>query len=126
MLRVEADAALLQRSRAAAPRAWWSPRRWAGAATRLGRAGAGGAGRAPLLWANMMLHLAADPVALLQQWQRALAVDGFLMFSTLGPGSLHGLRQAYAAAGLAGARTRPSSTCTTWATCWCTPASPTR
>ena len=32
-------------------------------------------------------------------WHRALAVDGFLMFSTLGPGSLEGLRGLYAARG---------------------------
>jgi malonyl-CoA O-methyltransferase len=56
-------------------------------------------GQAELLWANMMLHLSADPLALLQQWQRSLAVDGFLMFSTLGPGSLQGLRQVYARLG---------------------------
>lgn len=53
---------------------------------------AGGAG---LLWANMMLHLSADPLATLSTWHRALAVDGFLMFSTLGPGSLQGLRDIY-------------------------------
>jgi malonyl-CoA O-methyltransferase len=57
------------------------------------------AGEAELLWSNMMLHLVSDPVALMQQWQRALAVDGFLMFSTLGPGSLQGLRRVYARLG---------------------------
>jgi len=43
----------------------------------------------------MMLHGALDPQVLMQQWLQALAVDGFLMFSTLGPGSLRGLRAAY-------------------------------
>jgi len=57
------------------------------------------ASQAELLWANMMLHLVADPAALLKQWHRALAVDGFLMFSTLGPGSLQGLRQTYSRLG---------------------------
>jgi malonyl-CoA O-methyltransferase len=52
-----------------------------------------------MLWANMVLHAAADPVALMAQWHRALAVDGFLMFSTLGPDSLLELREVYAAAG---------------------------
>ena len=47
----------------------------------------------------MMLHLAEDPLHLMQHWQRALAVDGFLMFSTLGPGSLQGLRAVYARCG---------------------------
>jgi len=99
VLRVEADAALLQRGRAAAATPWWSPRRWAGPELAWATPQQVAAGQAQLLWANMMLHLAADPVALLQQWQRALAVGGFLMFSTLGPGSLHGLRQVYARRG---------------------------
>ena len=59
-------------------------------------------------------------------WQRALAVDGFLMFSTLGPGSLARPARAVRRAPAGRRRTRPSSTCTTWATCWCRPASPTR
>ena len=41
-----------------------------------------------MIWANMQLHLHADPQALLQQWHRALRVDGFVMFSCLGPDSL--------------------------------------
>jgi malonyl-CoA O-methyltransferase len=52
-----------------------------------------------LLWSNMGLQAVASPLALFRQWQRALAVDGFLMFSTLGPGSLQGLRDAYQACG---------------------------
>ena len=44
--------------------------------------------QAQLLWANMMLHDVADPGALFAAWHRALAVDGFLMFSTLGPDTL--------------------------------------
>lgn len=52
-------------------------------------------GSAGLVWSNMGLHGVADPQALLQQWHAALAVDGFLMFSTLGPGSLPELRAAY-------------------------------
>jgi malonyl-CoA O-methyltransferase len=99
MLRVEVDDALLERGRRAAPAAWWSPRRWAGPALAWAGPQQVDAGSAQLLWSNMMLHLVADPVALLQQWHRALAVDGFLMFSTLGPGSLLGLREAYARQG---------------------------
>jgi malonyl-CoA O-methyltransferase len=52
-----------------------------------------------MLWANMALHLSADPQALIAQWQRALAVDGFLMFSCLGPDSLRELRKLYVAMG---------------------------
>jgi len=52
-------------------------------------------GQAQMLWANMALHLGADPQALIAQWHRALAVDGFLMFSCLGPDSLRELRKVY-------------------------------
>jgi malonyl-CoA O-methyltransferase len=54
---------------------------------------------AQMLWANMHLHASAEPQALLQTWHRALAVDGFLMFSCLGPDTLRDLRQVYALAG---------------------------
>jgi malonyl-CoA O-methyltransferase len=52
-----------------------------------------------MLWANMQLHMAADPQALIAQWQQALEVDGFLMFSCLGPDTLRELRAVYAALG---------------------------
>ena len=57
------------------------------------------AGRAQMLWANMLLHTAGDPQALLAQWRDALAVDGFLMFSCLGPDTLRELRALYASLG---------------------------
>ena len=95
VLRVEADAAL-QRPVAPAPAArWWRLRRAAAEAPALAT-GTLGAGSAELLWANMMLHLAGDPQAQMRQWHAALAVDGFLMFSTLGPGTLAQLRELYA------------------------------
>ncbi len=78
---------------------WWSPRRWAGMAARSAPVAAFDPGSVQLLWANMQLHGAIDPQAVMSSWCRALAVDGFLMFSTLGPGSLHGLRDLYARAG---------------------------
>jgi malonyl-CoA O-methyltransferase len=56
-------------------------------------------GAAQLVWANMMLHTLADPGAALAEWRRVLAVDGFLMFSTLGPGTLASLRALYRDAG---------------------------
>jgi malonyl-CoA O-methyltransferase len=99
VLRVEADDVVLKRSRTAASTPWWSRRRWAEPQVAFATPEQVAPGEAGLLWANMMLHLAADPVALLQQWHRALAVDGFLMFSTLGPGSLQGLRRTYAGLG---------------------------
>jgi len=52
-------------------------------------------GSANMVWANMALHLCVDPQALLQEWQQALAVDGFLMFSSLGPDTLHELHAIY-------------------------------
>jgi malonyl-CoA O-methyltransferase len=93
--RVESDARLLRRSPGPLGR-WWLPLRWAAPGSACLVPHDVPAGGAELLWANMMLHLIEDPQALLQQWHRALAVDGFVMFSTLGPGSLQGLRDAYA------------------------------
>ena len=57
------------------------------------------AGTVQMLWANMQLHMAADPQVLLRQWYEALAVDGFLMFSCLGPDTLRELRALYAEMG---------------------------
>lgn len=56
-------------------------------------------GQAQMLWANLVLHTAADPAASLAAWHRALAVGGFLMFSTFGPDTLRELRAVYADAG---------------------------
>lgn len=53
------------------------------------------AGSANMVWANMALHLSVEPQALLQQWYQALAVDGFLMFSCLGPDTLQELHAIY-------------------------------
>ena len=57
------------------------------------------AGSAQLVWANMMLHGVPDPAEVMRRWRDALAVDGFLMFSTLGPDTLRSLRALYADAG---------------------------
>ena len=53
------------------------------------------AGAMDMLWANMSLHLVADPLALLQAWHQTLAVDGFVMFSCLGPDTLRELQTLY-------------------------------
>lgn len=50
---------------------------------------------AQLVWANMLLHTVADPVQLMRRWHRVLAIDGFLMFSTLGPDTVRELRRLY-------------------------------
>ena len=92
---VEPDPALRARSAAAAARPWWSARGWGRAAPEVAidadelRAGA------QLVWANMMLHAVADPPALFERWERLLAIDGFVMFSCLGPGTLKELRELY-------------------------------
>ena len=74
---------------------WWSPQRWMGPKRHF---------RLPpepvqMLWANMALHMAPDPQALIAQWHRLLASDGFLMFSCLGPDTLGQLRRVYAQQG---------------------------
>jgi malonyl-CoA O-methyltransferase len=56
-------------------------------------------GSVDMLWANMALHMSADPQALLQRWHQLLAVDGFLMFSCLGPDTLRELAEVYQAQG---------------------------
>jgi malonyl-CoA O-methyltransferase len=43
----------------------------------------------------MMLHAVPDPPRLIERWHRLLAVDGFVMFSCLGPGTLRELRALY-------------------------------
>ena len=96
---VEPDAAGRDRQAAHWQRPWWSARRWIQAAPQWLAQADVPAGSAQLLWANMHLHASAEPQAVLMAWHRALAVGGFLMFSTLGPGSLTGLRQLYAQLG---------------------------
>lgn len=75
---------------------WWQPGRWLGASSRFGFPPDGGV---DMVWANMALHMAADPKALLQTWHRMLSADGFLMFSCLGPDTLVELRGLYRSLG---------------------------
>jgi malonyl-CoA O-methyltransferase len=83
-----------------APPPWWSPSRWTGRGLQPVQAEAKVlTGSAQLLWANMMLHACVDPEAVMRQWHRALAVDGFLMFSTLGPGTFEDLQRLYRSRG---------------------------
>jgi malonyl-CoA O-methyltransferase len=84
----------------AAPVPWWSARRWqrTKAPAVVAEADVVPAA-AQLLWSNMTLHWVADPSSLLARWRRALADDGFLMFSTVGPDTLAELRSLYGAAG---------------------------
>lgn len=52
------------------------------------------AGCVELAWSNMALHWSSDVPAALAELQRVLAVEGLLMFSTLGPDTLKELRAA--------------------------------
>lgn len=52
-------------------------------------------GSAHMVWANMALHAEPDPAAAVKQWHRMLAVDGYLMFSCLGPDTALELRQVF-------------------------------
>ncbi len=76
--------------------AWWQALHWRSPKLH---AGMPAEGTANMVWANMALHSAADPQALLTQWQRALAPQGFLMFSCFGPDTLRELRTLYESLG---------------------------
>jgi len=75
---------------------WWQAKRWLGPRIQLGLPPEG---QVQMVWANMQLHTSVQPQKLLQTWHRALAADGFLMFSCLGPDTLQELRDVYAQRG---------------------------
>ena len=86
---------------AASPQApWWHPSRWqrpsAPQSATPPQREQPEPGSVQMVWANMLLHRVSQPQELMQQWRRALAVDGFLMFSCLGPDTLRSLRALYA------------------------------
>lgn len=91
---LEPAAAGVQRVTQALALPWWKPQSWLqprfGAVTQIDQP-------VQMLWSNMGLHMAANPQALLAQWHDALEVDGFLMFSCLGPDTLKELRGLYQA-----------------------------
>ena len=91
---VEPDAAWAERRRAAERRPWWS---LSSARARVldERASDAEIGRAQLVWANMALHLVVDPPALFARWHALLEVEGLVVFSCLGPGTLRELRELY-------------------------------
>ncbi len=77
-------------------KSWWNPQRLRAARARFEPPAPG---MADMLWANMALHETADPAALLATWHAALKVNGFVMFSCLGPDSARELREVYALMG---------------------------
>lgn len=81
-----------------APRSLWSrlsghadgPRPVAADPARLPLA----AGCVDLAWSNLFLHFYPDPAPIFAQCHRVLRPEGLLLFSTLGPDTLHELRRA--------------------------------
>ena len=53
-----------------------------------------------LVWSNLAMHWHPEPHAVLAEWSRVVKVDGLVMFSCLGPGTLRELRDALVEAGL--------------------------
>ena len=98
-VRIEPDAVWAERSRTLAQRPWWTAARWTGGEAAVAVESLDIAPGAGLVWANMMLHAVVDPVALIERWHGLLRVDGFVMFSCLGPGTLRELRTLYARLG---------------------------
>lgn len=97
---VEPTPALVARSQAALQAPWWAwGQRRQDAAQPVWLPTEVPVGQAQMLWSNLNLHTAADPAATLAQWHRALAVDGFVMFSSFGPDTLRELRALYAELG---------------------------
>lgn len=96
---IEPIPALLRRSTELVNRPWWKDllRRAPSIEVRSEQDLTHGAGQ--MLWANMMLHACPDIPAQIARWHAALAVDGFVMFSCLGPDSLRELRPIYRAMG---------------------------
>lgn len=98
-LLVEPDAAWAERSRSRSRAPWWSARRWSGGDVSVATEAEPLPPGAGLVWANMMLHMVVDPSALIRRWEQLLRIDGFVMFSCLGPGTLRELRALYARLG---------------------------
>ncbi len=95
---LEPSEALVARAREANRRPWWSPR-LRGSSVEVVAEAQEPPGHMQLVWANMMLHATKEPPAVMARWERALAADGFVMFSCFGPDTLRELRELYARLG---------------------------
>jgi malonyl-CoA O-methyltransferase len=93
---LESSPARLPSARLALQKPLWNPSRWLAPSLLFETPPDA---TVQLLWANMALHTAAQPLELLGQWHRALATDGFLMFSCLGPDTVRELRELYRSLG---------------------------
>ena len=87
---VESEGLLLSQARQNLTPPWWS--RWR---NRLPNFALSLDQPAQMVWGNMGLHMQARPQALMAQWHGALAPEGFVMFSCLGPDTLRSLKGIY-------------------------------
>ncbi len=87
---VEANESLLSQARQKWMPPWW--RRWLTASPQFALMPDQ---PAQMLWANMGLHMQARPQAVMAQWHAALAPEGFVMFSCLGPDTLQTLKSLH-------------------------------
>lgn len=92
---VEPTPALRARSAEACASPWWSPSRLLAPKVSALAPDEIEPESVQLVWANMVLHGVADPSRVLALWHRALSVEGFVMFSCLGPDTLRELRDLY-------------------------------
>jgi malonyl-CoA O-methyltransferase len=94
---VEASAANAHTVAIALAAPWWSPAGWRGRSAHIVTEPEQPAAQgADMIWSNMALHFSADPQQLMRAWHRALASDGYLMFSCFGPDTCKELRAIYA------------------------------
>ncbi len=89
---VESEPSRLAHARRLLGRPWWHWARWREAAPSWQEPEPNSQ---DMIWANLVLHTQAQPQAQLAHWQRLLRLDGFLMFSCLGPDTAVELRQVY-------------------------------
>ena len=92
---VQSNASQADAVRKLVAKPWWNLSRWHQAQVRF----VPPEQPVQMLWANMALHMAPDPQALMARWSSLVAPDGFLMFSCLGPDTLRELRSLYATLG---------------------------
>ena len=100
---VEPTPALRAASASASRKPWWSAERWRrpAPAALLDADLPAGEPCAELVWSNMSLHAATDPLVLMRHWHGLLAPGGLVMFSCFGPDTLRELRALYAPLGRA-------------------------
>ena len=93
---------------------------------RCAAAAAGQDGSVDLVFSNLMLQWCEPLDAAFAEVRRVLQPEGFFAFSTFGPDTLQRAAQRLGARRWLQPRESTSSTCTTSATRWCAPVSPSR